>query len=195
MFSSAESPGAPAAAAQRTVHRWKAWLTMIMPNSNSDSAGISPAARWAEETMGPRLGGGAILTSPALSATRRNRMPRHLVKIKCIKQQGNVDDLLTRTGLPPTLSSNVDQAGDRRIGSHVRCTMSECRAGACHRIRSAVQSYPRAQAQPAESDRAFQRRELQEISHDRSSPACRRPCRCDATLAARRASRERQAAN
>ncbi len=79
MFSSGDSPGAPAAAAQRTVQRWKAWLTMIIPNSNSDSAGISPAARWAEETIGPSGTAGFIAR---LLRDGPQRMPVLFAEIK-----------------------------------------------------------------------------------------------------------------
>ena len=43
----------PAAAAQRTIQRLNAWPSRIRPNSSSESAGISPAARCADETIGP----------------------------------------------------------------------------------------------------------------------------------------------
>ena len=52
-MSTAERSGTPAAPMQRTIQRSKACITMMAPNSNSDNAGMAPAARWAEDTMGP----------------------------------------------------------------------------------------------------------------------------------------------
>src|SRR5690606_2461875 len=40
-------------AAQRTIQRSKAWPSRIRPNSSSESAGIAPVARCADETIGP----------------------------------------------------------------------------------------------------------------------------------------------
>ena len=45
---------------QRSIQRWKACTVIVSANSNSDSAGIAPEARWPEETIGPRSSEGCI---------------------------------------------------------------------------------------------------------------------------------------
>src|SRR5688572_20048918 len=49
----AASPGTPDALMHLTIQRWKALDRIVRANSTSDSAGMTPSARWAAETTGP----------------------------------------------------------------------------------------------------------------------------------------------